>query len=144
MKLSSGAEIDIELNPEKLASDPSKLAELFDSTDIASLDVSAKQGLFKDLLAVKTNFQDAKASFEGVTTAPPPPPAIAFNNVASNGKMTLAMNENSYGLACLKEIGTGLAATGKIADQLYDPVAFATQGQSGRRLAHEKKSVRAL
>ena len=65
--------------------------------------------MFNDLLAVKTSFQDAKASFEGVTEEPKPP-AIAFNNVASNGKMTLAMNENSYGLACLKEIGTGLAA----------------------------------
>ena len=142
--MSTGAAVDIELNPEKLASDPSKLADVFASADIASLDVTAKAGLFKDLLAVKTNFQDAKASFEGVTAAPPPPPAIAFNNVASNGKMTLAMNENSYGLSCLKEIGTGLAATGKISDQLYDPVAFATQSQSGRRLAREKETLRAL
>jgi len=70
MKLSSGAEIDIEINPDELASDPTKLAELFDSADIASLDLSEKQGLFKDLLSVKTSFQDAKASFEGVTKVP--------------------------------------------------------------------------
>ena len=76
---SSGAEVDVELDPEELAEDAEAIAEIFGSASIANLNISEKEDIFNDLLQVKKSFIEQKSTFAGVTE-PPKAPAIAFSN----------------------------------------------------------------
>lgn len=124
---------DITLRPEELATEEGAITDIFNDPSISELPVEERQNVFDDLLSYNQKYLEGKSSFAGVT-ATPEAPAIAFNNVASNGAMTLALTESSAGLTFLKEMGSNLRAQGKIANELYNPAIFAQQNQlPGRR-----------
>ena len=50
---------------------------------------------------------------------------MAFNNIESNGKFTLALNEKSAGLAFLLELEKPLIGNGVVSNEIYDPLAAA-------------------